>query len=106
MESARRKPPARMTTPAIAVPVNATRSVAMCRYTASTLRLRRLARDTSHVVMVLTVTPASATKTSGAPPTRTGLTSRTIASTTMKPASVNRAMPLASAERISARFRP
>ena len=78
--SARTKPVARMIPPAIAVAMNANRSVRMCWKLPSTLRLSRLAPASTNVAARFTAIPTTATITTIAPSTSGGETSRWIAS--------------------------
>ena len=67
---------------------------------------RRLARAIVSVATRLTATPTAATTIRTAPSTGDGWTSRTTASNVTRAETTRRAMALAAAARISARFMP
>ena len=106
MASARVQPVARMTIPAMTVPMNPYRSVSTCRNAPWTFRLDRFARASTQAAAMLTTIPAAATATTGPPSTRGGWISRPIASAATMPAITSSVMPLPAADRISARFQP
>ena len=65
-----------------------------------------MARDSSQVATRLTATPTRAVTSTRPPATTGGLTSRRTASQVSQPARTSRVVPLACAERISARLSP
>ena len=78
----------------------------MWRYVPSTLSERRLARAIVRVAARFTATPTAATTIRTAPSTEEGCTSRTRASYVTRAETTRRAIALAAAARISARFMP
>ena len=105
-ESSRFQPVSRISPPATAVPMNAARSVTMCRYAPRMFRLPRSARESTPVAARFTTIPASATTSTIPPRTSGGEISRRIAEITIHEPTRSSVMPFACAARISARPSP
>jgi hypothetical protein len=69
-------------------------------------RLDRFALARTQVATKLTATPTMATTRMAPPSTGDGFTSRLMASNAMIPDTTSRVIPLAAADKISARFQP
>jgi hypothetical protein len=106
MASARVNPVVTMMIPAARVPMNPYRSVSTCRNAPCTFRLDRFALASTQVAATLTAIPTAATTMTGPPSTVGGWTRRPMASAVTIPATTSRVIPLAAADRISARFHP